>query len=206
MADSKRSPLIDHASELAAVATRSGGQLTVSELPLRVQVNVRLDPDNSVRDGVEKVLETPLPLDPNTTVCVGDRMVCWLGPDEWLVVGSVGDEGLAAHLAEATAGQAASVVDVSAARTILRISGPRARALLAHGCALDLHAQTFPVGHCAQTRLALANVLIAAAADNAAEHVRAPEFLVFVRASFAGYVATWLLDAAVEYLDAEPAT
>jgi sarcosine oxidase subunit gamma len=206
MADAKRSPLIDHASELAAVATRSGGQLTIAELPLRVQVNVRLDPDSSVRDGVEKVLETPLPLDPNTAVHVGDRMVCWLGPDEWLVVGSVGDERLAAHLAEATAGQAASVVDVSAARTILRISGPRSRDLIAHGCALDLHAQTFLAGHCAQTRLALANVLITPAPDDTADHVRAPEFWVFVRASFAGYLATWLLDAAAEYLDAEPAT
>jgi sarcosine oxidase subunit gamma len=72
------------------------------------------------------------------------------------------------------------------------VAGPRARDLLAHGCALDLHPRSFGPGRCAQTMLARAQVLLVAHDGD--------EFTVFVRSSFAGYLATWLLDAAAEYL------
>jgi sarcosine oxidase subunit gamma len=64
--------------------------------------------------------------------------------------------------------------------------------LLAHGCALDLRPRVFGPGRCAQTLLARAGVVLMARDGD--------EFLVFVRSSFAGYLAAWLLDAAAEYL------
>jgi sarcosine oxidase subunit gamma len=71
------------------------------------------------------------------------------------------------------------------------VGGPRARDLLAHGCALDLHPRVFGPGRCAQTMLARAQVVLLPRPD---------DFLVLVRSSFAAYLSEWLLDAATEYL------
>ncbi|WP_373869790.1 2Fe-2S iron-sulfur cluster-binding protein [Acrocarpospora macrocephala] len=115
------------------------------------------------------------PLTPaNAAVTDGETVTVWLGPDEWLVVGPSEVRG----------------VDVSAQRTAIRVSGGRARELLAHGCGLDLHPEVFPVGRCAQTLLARAQIILIAESDG---------FLVLVRASFARYLAAWLLDAASEF-------
>ena len=82
-----------------------------------------------------------------------------------------------------------SVVDVSANRTVIELSGPRARELLAHGCSLDLHPRSFGPGDCAQTLLAQTAVILWQTDD-------APTFKIFVRASFAAHLTRWLADAA----------
>jgi sarcosine oxidase subunit gamma len=81
------------------------------------------------------------------------------------------------------------VVDVSHGRAGLVLAGPDARALLEHGCPVDLHPRVFGAGRAAQTELALTHALILAVDD-------APTFHVFIRPSFAGYLADWLTDAA----------
>ena len=101
-----------------------------------------------------------------------------LGPDWHLVVDDDPPPG-------------ASIVDVSAARTILELSGPHARTILEHGCSIDLHPRAFTIGKCAQTNLAKAQVILHHTAHNVYE--------IYVRASFADYLARWLLDAMVEY-------
>jgi sarcosine oxidase subunit gamma len=121
-----------------------------------------------------------LPTTPNTWVARGDGRAIWLGPDEWLVTGA------AADLAGADV-----VVDVSAQRTTLRLAGEHVRAVLATGCALDLHARTFPPGSAAQTLLGLTGVVLLALDD--------AEYEVLVRSSYARYLADWLLDAAAEF-------
>ncbi|MER5647671.1 sarcosine oxidase subunit gamma family protein [Streptosporangium sp. NPDC002524] len=128
---------------------------------------------------------------PSVTPASG-RQVLWLGPDEWLVVGPPGDTGLEDRLRAAAGTGHAAVTDVSAQRTVLLVTGPKARDLLSHGCALDLHPRAFGPGRCAQTMLARAQVLLAAREDGG--------FHIFVRSSFAEYLAAWLLDAAGEYL------
>jgi sarcosine oxidase subunit alpha len=102
----------------------------------------------------------------------------WLGPDWHLVVDDDPPLGT-------------SIVDVSAARTILELSGPHARTILEHGCSIDLHPRAFTIGRCAQTNLAKAPVILHHTAHNTYE--------IYVRASFADYLARWLLDAMVEY-------
>jgi sarcosine oxidase, subunit gamma len=112
-----------------------------------------------------------------------------LGPDEWLAVAAPGlADRLEADLRDGLAGAAGSIVDVSAQRTTLVLSGPAVREVLAHGCALDLRPGVFEVGGCAQTMLAHAQVII--------WHTAPDEFRVLVRPSFAGYLVSWILDAA----------
>ncbi|WUD71748.1 sarcosine oxidase subunit gamma [Streptomyces sp. NBC_00510] len=188
-------PLSAAAGRLAATTRASGGALRLAELPFLTQIDLRLDPGGPAAEAAGLALGAPLPLEPCTAVRTGDLAVLWLGPDQWLVVGPPGSqEDLEARLRKAAGEAHVSVTDVSAQRTTLLVSGPRARDLLAHGCSLDLHPRVFPPGRCAQTALARAQVVLVAR-----EEVRAG-FWVLVRSSFSGYLADWLLDAATEYV------
>lgn len=197
MADTvtRHSPLAHTAGRFATATRSSGGDLRLAELPFLTQIAVRLDPKGPAADAVGLALGLQLPLEPDTAVRAGGRFVLWLGPDEWLVVGPSDSSGDLENLIRTAAGdEPASVTDVSAQRTTLLVAGPRARDLLAHGCALDLHPRSFGPGRCAQTTLARAQVVLVARDDPSAG------FWVLVRSSFAGYLADWLLDAASEYI------
>jgi sarcosine oxidase subunit gamma len=130
-----------------------------------------------------------LPAVPNTVRSEGNRRSLWLGPDEWLLVGPDGiHDTFQDALHVGLAGAFGSIVDVSANRTALEIGGPKASELLAHGVSIDLDARSFGPNRCAQTLLAKAQVIIERREESA--------FHIYVRTSFASYVADWLLDAA----------
>jgi sarcosine oxidase subunit gamma len=164
------------------------------EVPFLAQIDLRVAPDDAVGlDAVASVVG-PLPTGPNTFTGGPDGSVLWLGPDEWLLVGPPGgaaalESQLRMALGEAAAGVA--MVDVSANRTTLELRGPNARAVLEGGCSIDLHPRAFGPGRCAQTLLARAGVIIQQLTDE-------PMYRIFVRPSFAIYVATWLKDALEE--------
>jgi sarcosine oxidase subunit gamma len=82
---------------------------------------------------------------------------------------------------------------VSAQRITLRLTGSRARDVLAKGCSIDLHPRSFCRGSSAQTTLGQAGVVLLALADSG------DDYAILVRSSFAGYLADWLADAAVEF-------
>ncbi|MDN5749193.1 MAG: sarcosine oxidase subunit gamma, partial [Pseudonocardia sp.] len=125
--------------------------------------------------------------------------VIWLGPDEWLVTSPfTTPEALDGLLRAAVGPDGGAVVDVSAQRTTLRLRGEHARDVLATGCSLDLHPRAFPAGSAAQTTVGLAGVVLLAL-DAGAADPPATDFRLIVRSSFARHLATWLLDAAVEY-------
>ncbi|MEU2620733.1 sarcosine oxidase subunit gamma family protein [Streptomyces sp. NPDC007157] len=190
----QRSPLADAAHRLAAVTRSSRGAVRLAELPFLAQVNVRLDAKGPAADAVGLALGLALPLEPDTVVRTGEATAVWLGPDEWLVVGRPGTEReLEGRIRSAAGAEPVAVTDVSAQRTTLLVGGPRARDLLSHGCALDLHPRAFGPGRCAQTTLARTQVVLVAREESRAG------FWVLVRSSFAGYLVDWLLDAAVEY-------
>ncbi|NUP39255.1 MAG: sarcosine oxidase subunit gamma [Streptomyces sp.] len=190
-----RSPLAPAADRFAAATRTSGGAIRLAELPFLTQLNVRLDAKGAAAEAVALALDLQLPLQPNTVVRAGELTALWLGPDEWLLVAPPGSAGdLETRVREAAGDELVSVIDVSAQRTTLLVTGPRARDLLAHGCALDLHPRTFGAGRCAQTTLGRTQVVLVARGEPRAG------FWVLVRSSFAGYLADWLLDAATEYV------
>ncbi|NUR02389.1 MAG: sarcosine oxidase subunit gamma [Streptomyces sp.] len=190
-----RSPLAPYADRLAAATRTSQGAVRLAELPFLGQVNVRLDAKGGAADAVGLALGLQLPLEPNTAVRAGELTALWLGPDEWLVVGPPGSErDLENRIRAAVGEEPVSVTEVSAQRTTLLVSGPSARDLLAHGCALDLHPRAFGTGRCAQTTLGRTQVVLVARDEPGAG------LWVLVRSSFAGYLTDWLLDAATEYI------
>ena len=188
-----RSPLGQARERLAAVTRASGGAVRLAELPFLTQLDVRLDPKGAAADAVGLALGLTLPVEPDTVVRAGELTALWLGPDEWLVVGPPGRRDMESRIREAGGDEPVSVVDVSAQRTTLLVSGPRARDLLAHGCSLDLHPRAFRAGRCAQTTLGRTQVVLVARDEPSSG------FWVLVRSSFAGYLADWLVDAAVEW-------
>lgn len=151
----------------------------VREIPFQTMINVRTSADS--------LLGAPVPA-PNRVASAGERAVLWLGPDEYLVLAPDGDD-----VAELTTESAESVVDVSANRTTIELSGPHARDVLEKGMSIDLHPRSFGPGHCAQTLLARAQVIV--------RQLDGPEptYHVLVRGSFAPYLADWLADASKEF-------
>jgi sarcosine oxidase subunit gamma len=175
-ADGSRGPLEDGAGDL--------GRLSARELPFLAQVDIRVarsEPDP---------LPPFLPREPNTWVGWAGRDVLWLGPDGWLVLdGTETTEpgGLLAELTTLLSGTHHSVVDVSANRTVLELTGADRYELLSTGCGLDLHPRSWRDGMCAQTLLARVPVIL---------QERSNATRVFVRPSYAEWLLAWMLDAA----------
>jgi sarcosine oxidase, subunit gamma len=167
-----KSPLAERANDLDLLDAR--------ELAFVSQLDVRVDPSTAGSLG--------FPTSPNTATTRGDHDALWLGPDEWLVVGASNATGaIAAELEASLDGLHHSIVDVSANRVVLELTGPSRRDLLASACPIDLHPRSWGDGRCAQSLFGAAPILL---------HERDGATRVFVRPSFADYVVDLLLAAA----------
>ncbi len=190
------------AARAAADREKSGAGAQLGERAFPGQLNLRGDPGNrAFMEAAAGVVGHPLPAVPNTSAgdaepAEGPRTL-WLAPGEWLVVSAAGaaDE-LAGELAAAVADRGGSVTDVGDARAAIVLRGPNARDVLAKGCPLDLHPDAFRPGHCAQSLLARAAVILHRRADEAGGGA---SFEIYVARSFAEYLWAWLEDAAGEY-------
>ncbi len=158
--------------------------VSMVEVPTLSQVSLRVDL-TPAQGRPAPPLE--LPLQPNNWRRIGILEALWLGPDEWLVTAGQGNTGKMVILLEAAFdGRPHSVVDVSANRVAIDLTGPDRLDLLATGCPLDLHPRVWNEGACAQTLLARVPVLL---------QERAAGTRLFVRPSFAAWLTDWL-DAA----------
>jgi sarcosine oxidase subunit alpha len=187
------SPLERVAGEMAVAGVAGERGVRIREVPFLAQVNVRVAPGGPAAARIAVALGTALPVRPGTVATAGRRRVLWLGPDEWLVTGPDGDAPeIRQMLRTALDGEPGSVLDVSADRTTIELSGPAARDVLEKGCSIDLHPRAFGPGRCAQTLVAAVGVIL--------DQVdAAPGYRLLVRASFARYLADWLIDATREY-------
>ena len=80
------------------------------------------------------------------------------GPGQWLAVSeALANEALARDLSAKLQGLA-SISDQSGGRTVLRISGKRAREVLAKGLPIDLDPRAFPLGSAATSVISLMGV------------------------------------------------
>jgi sarcosine oxidase, subunit gamma len=181
-----RSPLAHRLDDLSAIGERTGGGVIVEHVPFLTQIDVRL------QAALVERAPYPLPTTPNTVWEEGARAALWLGPDEWLVLGPPGaGHDIVRELEAALYSSHRSVVDVSANRVALELSGPSAKEVLSKGCALDLHPREWRPGMCAQTMLARAQVIL---------HERSDSTGILVRPSFADYLVDWLIEAAGDWI------
>jgi methylglutamate dehydrogenase subunit D len=78
----------------------------------------------------------------------------WAGPGQWLATAENEDGATFEQRLRAARGEAAAVSDLSDGRTILRVSGERARDVLAKGVPIDLHPSVFRTNDVAATIVA----------------------------------------------------
>lgn len=184
--------------EAEAEAAKAAATVHLAEQPHRGKLNLRGDPgDKDFLAAAGRALGLVLPTNPNTASGDGGCAALWLGPDEWLIACSPGDEAdLWDKLATALARVHHSVVDVTDSLTTIRVDGPRAADLLAKGCPLDLHPRAFPPGSVGQSTLAKADAVVHCLAQGGDS---GPVFEVYVRRSFAEYLWLWLQDHGREY-------
>jgi sarcosine oxidase subunit gamma len=180
------------------LAAQGNSAVAITAEPYVAMVDIRL-PTAAV--GAE-LLGARLPTTPNTWVASSAGRAIWLGPDEWLLTSAEHTpEELDEQARETVQPLGGAVVDVSAQRIGLRLTGSRARDVLAKGCSIDLHPRVFGRGRAAQTTVGLAGVILLGLSDPAG--TEQGDYLLLVRSSFARYLAEWLLDAAHEFSSGE---
>ncbi|GGV71419.1 sarcosine oxidase subunit gamma [Streptomyces massasporeus] len=193
----RRSPLAPLEERMREAAVTGARGVTLTELPFLTMVNLRVDPSSETAGRIETALGAPLPRRCGDTAASGPRTILWLGPDEWLVLSppeeaAASREPEAVALRDALGSDPGSVVDVSANRTTLELSGPSARQVLEKGCPLDLHPRAFGPGRAMSTTVGPVAVLLWQVDD-------APTYRLLPRSSFADYLARWLVDAMSEF-------
>jgi sarcosine oxidase, subunit gamma len=187
----RRSPL-DHLHDRFREGSVAGERgVALREVPNLAMVSLRAGPGSEVFARLGRRLGADLPRACGRVVSTGVHSALWLGPDEWLVVSQTDPDVLVAELRDALAGEPGSVVDVSANRTTLELSGPASRETLEKGCPVDLRPRAFRPGTAVTTTLGRVPVLLWQTGEST--------YRVLPRSSFADYVARWLLDATREF-------
>jgi sarcosine oxidase, subunit gamma len=190
----RQSPLAHLQLFAAGAAAPEESGVTMRERAYRTMVTLRGDADDEAfRSAVTGATAVALPREPTTAAVSGSRSILWMGPDEWLVVAPPdARDSLPAALAGALEGQHAAAVEVGESMTVIALSGPRARDVLAKGCTIDLHPRVFDPGRVVRTLLAKVGIILHQTDE-------APTFEVYVHRSFADYAWRWLEDAGLEY-------
>lgn len=139
-----------------------------------------------------------LPQQPNQAARQDDgSWVARLSQTEYLLLGSLADEGARVAAAEAEWVQDAQrnyLLQRQDSHAWLQLSGAHASAVMAKLCGVDLRAGAFPVGAVAQTSAARINVIVV----NVGSDERPALQLLFDRASLA-YLREAMLDAMDEF-------
>ena len=169
----------------------SPADLTLTDVTPLAKVLVRAPHDGAVA----RLLGVPFGR--AATDSAGD-LVTGSGPGEWLVLGPAGGQSaLAQRLAELTAPAAAeelvTVLDLTHARALLRLTGPAAAGMLAKVCAIDLADAVTPDG--TAFRSSVARVVTDVVRDDKG----APSYLLGCERSYGQYLFDALLDAGAEF-------
>jgi sarcosine oxidase subunit gamma len=193
----RRSPASHLAGALEAGSI--AGKVVLQEGPFQTMAGVRVNPGSEEGSRIASVAGG-LPARCGEVGGTGSLSVLWLGPSEFLVVApeeahdSLGGD-LIGSLTAALGDAPGQVVDLSANRTTFELSGPRARAVLEKGCALDLHPRSFTPGTALTTEVGNIPVTLLKTGEDS--------FRLFPRASFADFLGRWLLDAMREFASPE---
>ena len=170
-------------------------EIKFQELSFMTKINLRGNSnDKNFMSSVNEVLNTILPIRPNTYITIDSLKIIWLGPDEWLIIDENGDDkqDLISKLENAIGSQDASVTDVSENRTVIRIMGTKLFILLAKFLTLDLDNSLADSSSVAQTLFIKVPVLLM----RHHKHNKEPKIDIYTNRSHTNYVYKILVDGA----------
>jgi len=123
----------------------------------------------------------------------GSVTVVCTTPYTWIVLSDTQNAKTIADWVQKTAAQKIVITasEMTDQYICLDIKGPKARALLAKGCAVDLSPEVFAEHHSIRTLLAQANVVI--------WHTDPNDFRILFDISLSDYLGHWLKGAAAEF-------
>jgi sarcosine oxidase subunit gamma len=175
-------------SALADVTPRDGLAIAVSEVTDLGMIDVRGDAgDRAFRAAIKKVIGCDIPTRPRTSTAAGDNGVLWLSTDQWLVLAprrSIKD--VVSALRSALRDMHCLAIDLSDARTIIRLEGEGVREILMKGAPVDLMDASYATGSVRRLRLGEVAALV---------HVRAlgPDIIdLFVFRSYGRFAWDWI--------------
>jgi len=175
-------------SALAGVAPKDGLAIGASEVNDLGMIDVRGDAkDRAFAAAFKKVIGCDVPAKPRTSVAAKDNEVLWLSVDQWLVlVPRRRVKETVSALRSAMRDIHSLAVDLSDARTIIRLEGEGVREILLKGAPVDLTRPEFAVGSVRRLRLGDVAALV---------HIRAlnPDVIdLYVFRSYARFAWDWI--------------
>jgi len=175
-------------SALAGIAPRDGLAIAIGEVNDLGMIDVRGDAgDSAFRAAFKKVIGCDVPGKPRTSVSAKDNEVLWLSVDQWLVlVPRKRVKETVSALRSAMRDVHSLAIDLSDARTIIRLEGEGVREILMKGAPVDLTRPEFGAGSVRRLRLGDVAALV---------HIRAlePDVIdLYVFRSYARFAWDWI--------------
>ena len=152
------SPL-QHVARSAGANLNEGNGVESQELAVLTHIIVRgngNDPEFVL--GIQNAVGLTLPRAACQSKTEGETSIYWMSPDEWLIVSKEKSHiVLEADLRNELNGHF-SVVDVSGAQTVIRLSGKHTLDVIKKSCPYDTDLESFPIGKVVGTVFAKSSV------------------------------------------------
>jgi sarcosine oxidase subunit gamma len=184
--------MAERRSALANLPAEAGGgaRVRLSEVRPGAILQIQAWPATlaTVEAVITQILRIAEPPRPGRTVWFHGGWICAIGAGKYLVSTTADD--IIATFRTAFSSQDAAVTDISHGRTILRLEGDAAAAVLSCCVPIDFDAGVFPSDSVAQTAIHHVDVLI--------HRLTLSSFEIWAPRSFAVSLAEWLIDAGTE--------
>lgn len=162
--------------------------LTLTELPRSlVQLTARKGRADALAAAIKAAFGLDLPPPGKWTAGPGVSAL-WIQPGGWLLEAEPALPNAFCSRVAAAATNLGAAVDQSSGRTLIRLEGAAARAVLATVCRLDLHPRAFGSGSSAATRIGHVACAIRLVDEN-------PSFDLIVGSTYARWLIEELLEA-----------
>ena len=174
--------------------------ISIEEIPFINKLNLRgnsKDKDFLSKTGT--ILETLIPLDPNTKVSNTKFQVIWLSPNEWIINFFNNDIFIKIHnqLNDQLNPEKTSVTDISENKTVIRVVGNKSVELLRKFMILDIDKTLNDNSRVAQTIFVKIPVLIIRNHLNEEKQ----SFDIHVNRSHTNYLRALLLDGCNQFIN-----
>ncbi len=134
---------------------RFDGLVQVTEMPPQGMITLRGDLASvAIKNAATGIAGVDMP-GQRGVHCVGEKGICWMSPDELLVLCPYAEVGVALASMHKTLGKDhALAVDVSDARAVFQLQGAAVREVIAKLAPVDMDPAQFTPGEIRRTRLA----------------------------------------------------